>query len=362
MKVYDLKFLLDKKSQEAGAYCLSHAPKTGIMHASSLQLEMANRYVYEAFQPIIEETGITKSEFFNNEKTKRGYRNAYINMLYIARKYPNNFLQAYPNLFSEDGNISIKEFTRVVNDINKKWLEFKKALKENPSKEQHLDTLREQVAYTGFFATDPKNRNFLMAAARDQNRTEDKNIFKSLEPYIIKKESVDYQQFMDSPELRGLYRKKYLAIKGQLEQEQNPARCSYETVDEAIQRISQKWSSIATMSQDISKDSYERFATKYPIETFFTLTPLEIERLDHQTLKLKQNIIDQQYQQMMAEKSKETEQLRELNQKFHNDLGTIWKEATAENLAESKDFFTILNNARKKQGETTPGEAVPRKK
>lgn len=363
MKVYDLRFLLDKKSQEAGAYCLSHASKTGIMHASSLQLEMANRYVYDAFQPILEETGITKKDFFNNEKTKKGYRTAYINALYIARKYPSNLLSDYPNLFGEDGNINIKEFTTAVNDINKKWIEFKTNLKENPSAEQHLDTLRDQVSYEGFFATTPKNRKFLMSASRDQNRTEDRSVFKCLEPYITEKESVDYQQFMDSPELRGLYRKKYSTIKAELEQEQNQARNSYETADEAMKRISQSWASIATTSMGISKETYEEFIIKYPIEAFSKLTPLEISNLDLQTLKIRQNHINHRYQQMMGKRNDEIQQLKRMNEDFHKDLANSFTQSMIERVAKTTQSYNEISKAMgEKEGEKTSSETTSRKR
>lgn len=362
MKIYDLKFLLDKKSQGAGAYCLNHAPKTGIMHASSLQLEMADRYVYEAFQPILEEDGLTKKDFLNNNKVKRNYRTAYINLLYTTRRNPQNFIQEYPNLFSEDGTVNIREFTTMTNDISKKWIEFKNNIKENPSKEQYLDRLREEVTYGGFFATNSKMRSLLMTASRDQNRAEDRNTFKSLEAYITKKESVDYQQFMDSPELRELYRKKYLTIKAELQQKENPARNSYETADEAIQRISQKWTSIATVSEDISKGVYERFVTSYPIETFSQLTPLEIDNLDNQTLKLMQRFREQKNQQIRAEKMKEIDQLQQSSQKFRDDLDDMFRQPVTTRVGETlNDFNTILKNTREKENKIMD-ESAPKKK
>lgn len=356
--IKDLQFL-NEENRQIGALALKNMAKTGKMKKHSLETEMADRYIYEAYKPYLEKQGISKKDFFNNPQIISECRAKYLQTLNKVNANKDLLYKNHPIIFSSTNDVNIDQFTGFLQEVNQDWLEFQKRLKENLSTDKFIENLRNQVTYTGFLAAETSLRKRMLLAARDQNRDQAIAIFNCLKDYIMITEEVDYQTYIDNSELRGLYKKKYLGLKEQLEETKNKAKLSDETIDTALQRISKKWSTGAKDAKAISELAYEQFAVNYPIEKFATLSPEEIERINQKILSDRIKVYDLTHQQSNMEIIRENQQLDALNQRFNVSVNESYRQAATEQMKKHQDFNTLFNEMWEQENSSIE---APRKK
>lgn len=340
--IKDLQFL-NEENRQIGALALKNMAKTGKMKKNSLETEMADRYIYEAYKPYLEKQGISKKDFFNNQQIISECRVKYLQTLNKVNTNKDLLYKNHPTIFSSRNDVNIDSFTDFLQEVNQDWLEFQKRLKENLSTDKFIENLRDKVTYTGFLAAETSLRKRMLLAARDQNRDQAIAIFNCLKDYIMITEEVDYQTYIDNSELRGLYKKKYLGLKEQLEQTENKAKLPHETIDNALQRISKKWNTGAKDAKAISDLTYEQFAVNYPIEKFATLSPEEIERINQKILNDRIKVYVLTHQQSNMEIIRESQQLDALSQRFNASVNESYRQAVTEQMKKHQDFNNIFD-------------------
>lgn len=356
MLINDLKFFIQGK-KAASIYYLNCNSKSGKILATTEQIEMATRYAYEAFKPMLDDKKISRKEFFTDKEISKEYRKLFAKTLSTMKNNSQAFEKEYPNWFKEESDVDIEEFAFLLNRINQQWIELQKNITVNKAGEETNKVIKEKVTYLNFFISPENQRKMLIRIARDENRKEDKEIFQTLEKYITTKEGVDYLEYMDSPELRGLYRKKYFSLLNSLSQEDAKFRNPEESAPDTLRRICSSWKDTAKEAKAISEEVFQQFCSNYGIEKFAQMSAIEISEVNIEILRLRSNI--EKYQGKRI--TKETV-FEESNSSSRVAISKRTQANTSSTTQQRKDntFHESLQEAMSRNSEATT--ELPRKK
>lgn len=273
----NIKAMLDK---ENGAISLIQQSKTGKMNLYGKERLSAKLYVYEAFKPILDANNISKKDYLANMKQENNFRQIYINVMSNYLKGKESYQHVLPELYESGQGINVDAFTRLLQNINEQWLQMQKDIKENTAEPEIMQELKDKISYSVFAKGTPEQRSRFLQIARDRNRTEDKKVYQQLQGYIEEKEGVDRVTYLDSPELRGKYRKEYQKLREYLEQ--NP-KLEAGTLEENITYTVNNWNLILSNKKLVSDDARRDFISRYSITDFAHLSMQETRELYNQS-------------------------------------------------------------------------------
>lgn len=273
----NIKAMLDK---ENGAISLIKQSKTGKMNLYGKERLSAKLYVYEAFKPILDANNISKKDYLANLKQEQSMREAYLKIMSNYLKGKESYQQFLPELYESGQGVNVDAFTRLLQNINEQWLQMQKDIKENTAEPEIMQELKDKISYSVFAKGTPEQRSRLLQIARDRNRTEDKKVYQQLEPYIEAKEDVTREEYLDSPELRGKYRKEYQKLRQQLEEK---PILPVATPEENISYTVNNWFLIASNKRLVSEESRSQFISQYSITDFAHLSMQETRELYNQS-------------------------------------------------------------------------------
>lgn len=273
----NIKAMLDK---ENGAISLIKQSKTGKMNLYGKERLSAKLYVYEAFKPILDANNISKKDYLANLKQEQSMREAYLKIMSNYLKGKESYQHVLPELYESGQGVNVDAFTRLLQNINEQWLEMQKNIEENKDEPEIMQELRTGVTYVTFTKATPEQRSRFLQIARDRNRTEDKKVYQQLQGYIEEKEGVDRVTYLDSPELRGKYRKEYQKLREYLEQ--NP-KLEAGTLEENITYTVNNWNLILSNKKLVSDDARRDFISRYSITDFAHLSMQETRELYNQS-------------------------------------------------------------------------------
>ena len=344
----NIKAMLDK---ENGAISLIKQSKTGKMNLYGKERLSAKLYVYEAFKPILDANNISKKDYLANMKQEQSMREAYLKIMSSYLKGKESYQQFLPELYESGQGVNVDAFTRLLQNINEQWLEMQKNIEENKDEPEIMQELRTGVTYVTFTKATPEQRSRFLQIARDRNRTEDKKVYQQLQGYIEEKEGVDRVTYLDSPELRGKYRKEYQKLREYLEQ--NP-KLEAGTLGENITYTVNNWNLILSNKKLVSDDARRDFISRYSITEFAHLSIQEANNLYNQSNQEFQNKV----QKDQDDTRKAMENLDKRNRETQDAINQIYNDFFAREIIkttqEYEDMMSMEEMLSSDAGEKSP--------
>lgn len=350
----NIKAMLDK---ENGAISLIQQSKTGKMNLYGKERLSAKLYVYEAFKPILDANNISKKDYLANMKQENNFRQIYINVMSNYLKGKESYQHVLPELYESGQGINVDAFTRLLQNINEQWLQMQKDIKENTAEPEIMQELKDKISYSVFAKGTPEQRSRFLQIARDRNRTEDKKVYQQLQGYIEEKEGVDRVTYLDSPELRGKYRKEYQKLREYLEQ--NP-KLEAGTLEENITYTVNNWNLILSNKKLVSDDARRDFISRYSITDFAHLSMQETRELYNQS--------NQEVNDKIREDQEATRRSLESMQASHRQsqatMNQIYNDFFADQVIETEKAYQamlemegILSNSTDEKGASSSNSA-----
>lgn len=353
----NIKAMLDK---ENGAISLVKQSKTGKINSYNKERMSAKLYVYEAFKPILEANNISKKDYLANKEQENSYREAYINIMSTYLTEKESYQHVLPELYESGQGVNVEAFTKLLQQINEQWLQLQKDIKENPDEPEIMQELKDRITHSSFAKETPEQRSRLLQIARDRNRTEDKKVYQQLESYIAEKEGVTREEYLDSPELRGKYRKEYQKLRQQLEG--NPILLSAPP-EENISYTVNNWFLIASNKRLISEESRSQFISQYSITDFAHLSMEETRDLYNQSNQEFQDKVRREQdatRKRLAEMEANHKQRQATTDQIYNDFFARQILETDQAYQEMLEMEGLLSSSTNEKG-TTSSNCAPKK-
>lgn len=352
----NIKAMLDK---ENGAISLIQQSKTGKMNLYGKERLSAKLYVYEAFKPILDINNISKKDYLASTKQEKSTRKVYLTVMSAYLKEKGKYQQVLPELYESGHDIDVDKFTSLLQQVNEQWLEMQKNIEENKDEPEIMQELRTRIPYLDFAKATPEQRDRLLQIARDRNRTEDKKVYQQLEPYIEAKEDVTREEYLDSPELRGKYRKEYQKLRQQLEEK---PILPVATPEENISYTVNNWFLIASNKRLVSEESRSQFISQYSITDFAHLSMQETRELYNQS--------NQEFQEKVQKDQDDTrkamENLDKRNRETQDAINQIYNDFFAREISktvqEYEDMMSMEEMLSSNAGEKSTPKNSPSKK
>ena len=219
-------------TQEKTAKVIMNLVNGQNIYVTKHDLDILDHYVYEAYKPFLSKEATTKEAFFNDRAKARAYRKSYLS--YIRYKLQ----RSSQEVLDSTDKLNVVSATKTLANSNNDWLLFQEALEENNQEPEIKKQLQESVTYGPYVLLSPEKREKLLNIARDKNRTIDKAIYQTLEPYIEIQEGLSQEEYLDNPQLRKKYSTIYQKLQIELDKEDTKGKIPSETTPEAIRRIS----------------------------------------------------------------------------------------------------------------------------
>ena len=308
--VDDFKFFVHRKEGEQ----YLRAASEGWRSTSLYGKQVAEVYAYSALEPVLKFKGISKKDYFSDEKKDLRQTSIACVVSFMRNISANkaSVKENYPALFDERGILVVPEVCKEFKATLEDFYEINKNNATSPENTEFFKKAYPQIFeknnYTNLFLSGPENRATFLRISADKNYGFDMSIYEAIE-YELNNNDVFFEDFINNSDMRAHYREVFGNVRDMKKAELAEGKeiSDKEVLDEMSYRTI-LWGDFHGRVQKIGYPTLEKIG----FDQYLTMS--EDKRLDLENLtrdiELKQRL-EEEHRQMLIRNA----QMRENDEK-----------------------------------------------